>query len=306
MGLPTTTNIFTADIPKFMTKKRLLCLGYGYCAKFIHKILPKQEWNLQGTTRQEPSSEHLISLDLSSPPSPFLKKSLEKATHLLISAPPTDQGDPILRYLQEYQLQPLSCQWVGYFSTTGVYGNSDGEWIDETFPLNPSSARSRARLQAELAWQNFSQERHLSCAIMRLSGIYGPNRSAFDRLQIGKATMPYKPEHFFNRIHVEDIATQTLALMESTQSGCFNFADATPAPAHLPLEFAADLLKIPAPKRVPYDEAKTTLSKFANEFYLDNKRIKADKLIQTTGKSLRYPSYQDGLLEIFKKNRPQK
>jgi nucleoside-diphosphate-sugar epimerase len=191
-----------------------------------------------------------------------------------------------------------SLAWVGYLSTTGVYGDRDGGWVDETSELRPSGARGRRRVAAETAWLDLWRDRGVPVHIFRLAGIYGPGRSPFDALRAGTAKRIVKPGQVFSRIHVDDLASVLLSSIARPRPGAvYNVCDDEPASPADVVAHAAQLLGAPPPPLVSFDEA--ALSPMARSFYADNKRV-SNALIKTElGVRLRYPDYRAGLAAIL-------
>jgi len=226
--------------------------------------------------------------------SPELETAISGASHVLVSAPPGERGDPALRVLRAALAASPALKRVMYLSTIGVYGDHDGQWVDEESPLRPVSQRARQRLAAEEAWQAFARQKACDLGIFRLSGIYGPGRSAIDNLRAGTARRIIKPGQMFNRIHVADIAGALVAASHHEGPlGTFNLTDHEPAPPQDVVEFAALLLGLPVPPDIPFEAAE--LSEMGRSFYGENKCV-ANGLIRST---LRYrfrcPSYREGL-----------
>ncbi len=183
--------------------------------------------------------------------------------------------------------------WLGYLSTTGVYGDHNGGWVDETTPPCPDQPRSIERLAAERAWQG------MGAAVFRLPGIYGPGRSAVDRVKAGTARRIDKPGQVFSRVHVEDIAAAVLAAMAQPPAGAiYNVVDDLPASNSEVIAYACELLGVPVPSVIPWDEAAPTMSAMARSFYTENRRVRNDRLKRTLGVTLRYPTYREGLRAI--------
>lgn len=223
---------------------------------------------------------------------PALEAALARADHVLVSAGPGNQGDPSLPLLRDaLSAQASTLRWVGYLSTTGVYGDHDGAWVDETTPLTPSTKRGKARVAAEQDWQSIPD---LPLHIFRLAGIYGPGRGPFSKVRNGTARRILKPGQVFSRIHIDDIAQ---VLFASTQKprpgGIYNVCDDDPAPPQDVLSLAADLLNMPRPPAVDFDKA--DLSPMARSFYAENKRVSNGLLASELGVTLKYPSYTSGL-----------
>jgi nucleoside-diphosphate-sugar epimerase len=222
--------------------------------------------------------------------SPEILKNLASTTHLIVSIAPGDDGDPVLNTLRETitEKMPALC-WIGYLSTVGVYGDHQGKWVDETSACKPVSRRSVARLEAERAWQDLSENTGVQLAILRLSGIYGPGRNAFVNLTNGTAKRLIKKDQVFNRIHVEDIAGALWRLAEQKIGGVFNVTDNEPAPPQDVVAFAAELMGVEPPLEQPFETAQ--ISPMARSFYGENKRV-ANAKLKATGYQLRYPDYQ--------------
>jgi nucleoside-diphosphate-sugar epimerase len=187
---------------------------------------------------------------------------------------------------------------IVYLSTIGVYGDSGGAWVDETSEAHPGSARSKARLAAERAWQKFSGTR-CAVAILRLAGIYGPGRNALVNVANGTAKRLVKPGQVFNRIHVDDIAQAIDACFSHGASGIFNVADDEPGPPQDVIAFAAKLLDVPPPPEFPFDAAQKTMSPMAQSFYAENRRVRNDRLKRELGVRLMYPTYREGLRALL-------
>jgi nucleoside-diphosphate-sugar epimerase len=184
--------------------------------------------------------------------------------------------------------------WVGYLSTTGVYGDRAGGWVDEDSELRPVNARSRWRVEAERAWA----ESGLPVEIFRLAGIYGPGRSAFDRLREGRAQRIVKEGQLFSRIHVDDIAAALAASIATPRPGAvWNLADDEPAPPEDVIEHAARLLGLPVPPAIPFETAE--LTPMARSFYAESKRVSNRRLRETLGVALAHPTYREGLAAIL-------
>lgn len=231
-----------------------------------------------------------------SAPGATVRAALGEATHVVVSTPPGEAGDPVLAHHRADLLAAPRLQWLCYYSTVGVYGDFDGAWIDETAACHPLNERSRQRLLAEQHWQAFAAERGIPLLILRLAGIYGPQRSTFDRLRDGTARRVVKPGQVFNRIHVDDIGRVTALAASRRLGGTFNLADDEPAPPQDLIVYAAELAGAAPPPAVPFDEAE--LGPMARSFYADNKRISNAAIKQALGIELLYPTYREGLAAI--------
>lgn len=220
---------------------------------------------------------------------------LENATHILISIPPAgEEDDIVVQYHADTLRQMPNLKWIGYLSTTGVYGNRDGGTVIEESSLNPTSKRGSKRVAAEQKWLKLFEKDGLPVHIFRLSGIYGPGRSAIDSVLGGNARRIYKKGHAFNRIHVDDIAQVLLASMLNPQAGSiYNLADNMPAPSHEVITYACELLgRAPLPL---IDIEDADLSPMARSFYNDHKIVDNSKIKKELGVELLYPNYKEGL-----------
>jgi nucleoside-diphosphate-sugar epimerase len=232
--------------------------------------------------------------------------ALAAATHAVSTVPPDDDGDPILmRYGNELAQAP-SLRWAGYLSTTGVYGDRDGAWVDEATAPTPGSARAARRVAAEAAWARFGDR----CAVdlFRLGGIYGPGRSALDDLRAGRARRVVKPGHAFSRIHRDDIVQAVLAAMQQPRdpgARVLHLVDDEPAESAVVIEEAAKLLGVPAPPEIPYATASTTMSPMARSFWAENRKVSSRATREALGIAWRYPSYREGLRGILAEERVQ-
>lgn len=272
----------------------MFCFGVGYCARFLARDLQEADWKIGGTCRNMNKHDEVRGTGIS----PFLignlsveyKQIAEHITHILISIPPDEEGDIVLRnYLDILQDLP-NLKWIGYLSTTGVYGNTDGEWVDETSPLNPPNQRSRNRVLAEQQWRNSG----LPVNIFRLAGIYGKGRSAVDNVRANTARRINKEGQVFSRIHVSDVSNIIQSSIKSGTTGqTYNCADDAPAAQEKVVAYAAELLDIEPPELLDIDDAH--LSPIANSFYQNNRRVSNDKVKNQLGVKLLYPSYAEGL-----------
>ena len=219
--------------------------------------------------------------------------ALRHATHVLSTEPPEAAGDPVIDFVR-----PLTPQWLGYLSTTGVYGDRGGGWVDETDDPRPGQARSRYRLDAERAWQALGAALGAPVDLFRLPAIYGPERSALDQVLQGRAQCIDKPGQVFSRVHVDDIASAVLAAMSKKAGAIYNVCDDEPGAQFDVVAFACQLLGRPAPKLVPWDEAAPGMSDMARSFYAENRRVRNDRLKRELGVVLKYPNYREGLSAI--------
>jgi nucleoside-diphosphate-sugar epimerase len=224
--------------------------------------------------------------------------AIADATHLLATAAPGEAGDPVLARYEGAIRAAGKLRWIGYFSTTGIYGDQGGGWVDEDTPPAPGSARTSRRVQAEAAWRSFP----VTVDIIRLAGIYGPGRSMFDDLRAGAARRVVKPGHVFGRIHRDDIAHGVLVAMQRNAplgGQIFNFCDDEPAASADVVVEAARLLGVAPPDPVPYAEAVKTMSPLALSFWSENRKVASAKTKQRLGLTWRYPTYREGLRAIL-------
>ena len=278
----------------------LLCLGLGYTAVALARRVAANGYRVTGTSRSTGGGTadawRRLVFDGTSC-SPELTAAIATATHVLVSAPPDQQGDPILRVLAEQLADTPRLSWIGYLSTVGVYGDHGGGWVDETTPPADPGARGQRRLDAEAAWLAYGRARGRRVEVFRLPGIYGPGRSPIDQLRAGTARRIVKPGQVFNRIHVDDIALALAAAMDGPpRHEIYNLVDDEPAPADEVVTFAAGLLGVPAPPPVPF--AAVDLSPMAASFYAQSKRVSNRRMKEALVARLAYPTYREGLRAI--------
>lgn len=278
--------------------KTLLSFGHGFSARALTPHLLQDNWRVIGTTRSEEKAEKLRGEGIEALlfPGGDLGPALNMATHLLISAGPTETGDPVLSALGEQIAENASrLEWVGYLSTTGVYGDHKGGWVDETTPLAPSTRRGKWRMEAEAAWQAIPE---LPLHIFRLAGIYGPGRGPFFKVRQGTARRIIKKDQVFSRIHVEDIAQVVAASIRQPRPGAiYNLCDDDPAPPQDVIAHAATLLGLPLPPEVDFESADMT--PMARSFYAESKRVRNDRIKTELGVKLLYPDYRTGLAALL-------
>jgi nucleoside-diphosphate-sugar epimerase len=264
----------------------------GYVASAFARALRQQGWRVVGTRRYSAGDPAILSFDGRSA-SPEMRAALAGADAVLISIPPMEFGDPALAALAG--LEGFAFQegaWIGYLSTTGVYGDWGGAWVSEASPLRTRQLRSLARIAAETQWRAHGAH------IFRLAGIYGPGRSPLDRLRAGDNQRIGKPGQVFSRIHVEDIVSALLASMARPNPGqVYNLCDDAPAPPQDVITYAAQLLGLDLPPPIAFEKAQ--LSPMAASFYADNRRVSNARAKAELGWRLRYPSYREGLEALW-------
>lgn len=231
-------------------------------------------------------------------PSHAVEAAIQKATHILVSAPPDETGDAVLRHFGAALAGAGKLEWIGYLSTVGVYGDAGGAWIDETAPLRPTSERNAMRVGVEEDWLALSRESGKAVQFFRLAGIYGPHRNALVNLKRGTARRLVKPGQVFNRIHVEDIAGAVFSGLSRPDVGPFiNITDNEPAPPQDVIAYAADLLGVEPPPQIAFDEAE--LTPMARSFYGENKRVSNRLMREGLGHEPIYPTYREGIKACF-------
>lgn len=276
--------------------------GFGYTAKALASQLILDNIKVIGTSRtpyQYQTHDPLIKLIHFD--APDLENHLKRATHLLISIPPTSEMDDLvlIKYRELIKKQAPYLQWMGYLSSTSVYGDHHGDWVDENSLCIPHTPTGIARLKAEESWRLFATEHLLPLHIFRLSGIYGPGRNTLERLMAGKKYSVFKEGQVFCRIHVEDIVSTLLASIQSPNLlSTYNVSDDEPAPAHVVDVFSATLLHQEPLPLIPFLEA--PLSPMEKEFYASNRRVSNLKIKKELNLVLKYPTYREGLTDIWR------
>ena len=282
----------------------LICFGLGYSADHYLGLFGERFTHIVGTVRSAERAAslnarfdgrvHIFAFDGHSP-TPEVKTAIAQADAALVSIPQTQSGDPVLGAFGDALSNAAHLRSVVYLSTVGVYGDHAGAWVDEETPPRPDMARSRERLAAEEAWQDFGAHSRIPVAILRLAGIYGAGRNALVQIARGDARCIVKPGQVFNRIHVDDIAQAIDAALTQKASGIFNVADDEPCPPGDPLVFAAQLLGRAPPPEISFEAAAPAMSSLALSFWQDCRRVRNDKLKRELGVTLRYPTYREGL-----------
>ncbi|MFN4157163.1 MAG: SDR family oxidoreductase [Gemmobacter sp.] len=273
----------------------LLSLGHGYTAAALAARLVPQGWRVIGTTRDAARLPALAAQGVEGlvwPGTP-LAPLLRQATHVLSSIAPDAEGDPVIR-AGAATLAAARPVWAAYLSTTAVYGDHQGGWVDEDTPLTPGTARGRWRVAAEGVWGALGLPLH----VFRLAGIYGPGRGPFAKVRDGSARRIIKPGQVFSRIHVADIAAVLEASMIRPMPGrVWNVCDDDPAPPEEVIGHAAHLLGLPPPPEESWESAE--MSPMARSFYAESKRVRNDRMKRDLGVRLAYPSYREGLAALL-------
>ena len=276
--------------------KTLLVFGYGYSSSYIGRALVAKGWRVIGTTRSAEKAD-IMAAEGVEPiiwPGGDMSAAIAEASHVLMSAGPTADGDPVLNALSA-QILPAKdrLDWVGYLSTTGVYGDRGGDWVTENDALTPSTERGKWRVAAEQAWLDTGLPVH----IFRLAGIYGPGRGPFAKVRNGTARRIIKEGQVFSRIHVDDIAQTVIASINHPNPGAYNVCDNDPAPPQDVIAEAARLLGLPIPPAIPFEDADMT--PMARSFYGESKKVSNARIINELGVKLKYPDYKSGLVALL-------
>ena len=286
----------------------LVCFGLGYSAEhFVGTFgdgFERIVGTVRGAERAAVLSAHLAGrlkalVFNGTSANPDVASAIGHADCALVSVPPNENGDPVLAAFGDALAHARHLRTIVYLSTVGVYGDHAGEWVDETTPPRPGSARGRARLDAERAWQRLGARCDAAVATLRLAGIYGPGQNALVEIKQGNARRVVKPGQVFNRIHVADISQAIDAAFARKVGGIFNVADDEPSAPSDPLAFAAQLLGRDPPPEVPFEEAAPLLSPMALSFWQECRRVRNDRLKRELGVSLLYPTYREGLRALF-------
>lgn len=275
---------------------KLLIFGYGYTSKALVQALP-DGWQVTATTR---TAEKAATMEHATPrlfPGDDLTRDIAEATHILISAGPQDGRDPVLADLRD-AFTTAKPKWLGYLSTTGVYGDHNGGWVTEDTPLTTVTERGLARVTTEREWMDLHRTHGLPVHIFRLAGIYGLGRGPFSKVRGGTARRIIKDGQVFSRTHVEDIAQVLLASMAAPAPGtAYNVCDDDPAPPQDVIAHAAELLGLPIPPAIPFEEAE--MSPMGRSFYAESKRVDNTRIKDELGVRLRYPDYRAGLAQLL-------
>ena len=278
---------------------KVLVLGGGYCGGHVTRLLRALGTTVRCSRRSLSSPGADLIFDSTAGLIPT-SSDLDGITHVLSTIPPTAEGhDPVLTQLGS-QLQERSLTWVGYLSTTGVYGDQQGRWVSEDDPANPGQPRSQRRYACEQAWLDSG----LPVQILRLPGIYGPGRSVLDSLRAGKARRILKADQVFCRIHVDDIAGACLHLMHQATAGQWpaivNVSDDCPTAPQDLLQYGAALLNYKLPKEEPFELASRSMSAMARSFWSENRRVRNSLLCQQLGYALLHPDFKAGLQDCLR------
>jgi len=281
---------------------RLFVFGLGYVGEAFASALKARGWEIAATARSPRQAETLRAEGIT-PVDPAdrgaMAQALIGAKAILVTAPPGPDGCPALESIVPALAQAQAFpDWIGYLSTTGVYGDFEGRWVFETSPLKAQSVEGARRVGAERDWQEVGRGMGLTVTIFRLPGIYGPGRSALDRLRAGEGRRIVKPGQVFSRIHVDDIVSGLVASLDRPRAGgVYNLVDDEPAPPQDVMEHAAKLLGVPVPPDLPFNEL--GLSPATRRFYAENKRVSNARAKAELGWRPKHPTYREGLAAIL-------
>lgn len=285
-------------------RPHLFCFGMGFSARALAERMKTQGWKVSGTCRSLSKLEALNSAGIAghffdgATPMVNAGDMMRDVTHILLSIPPDTDGDPVLRLHGRNIMAIPNLQWLGYLSTTGVYGDRQGGWVDEATPPAPTTSRGEKRLMAETGWLDLWEKRQLPVHILRLASIYGPGRNQLETVLAGDARRIIKQDQVFSRIHRDDIVSVLLASMAKPRpGGIYNLCDDEAAPPQDVIAYVAGLLNKPAPPAVAFAQA--ALSPMAQSFYAENKRVRNDLIKTELGVKLAYPTYREGLKALL-------
>lgn len=280
----------------------LLCFGLGFSARIFAQRLAARGWTITATSRSEDGAARIRAQGYAAfifdGTKPLPGSAFDGVTHILVSAPPGAEGDPVLRqHADDLAARATQFRWVAYLSTTGVYGDHGGGLVTEDTPLTPNTERGHKRLEAETQWLALWRATQLPVHIFRLAGIYGPGRNQLLSLRDGTAKRVIREGQIFSRIHVEDIANVLEASIARPHPGrAYNVCDDEASPPQDVVAFGAELLGLPVPPAIPFEEA--DLSPMARSFYADSKRVSNARIRGELGVALSYPTYREGLSAI--------
>lgn len=282
----------------------LLCFGLGFSASVLAARLKRQGWAISATSRSESGAARINALGyrglVFDGTAPLADRDFDGVTHVVVSAPPGDDGDPVLRvHAADFARRAGQFHWAAYLSTTGVYGDRGGGLVTEDTPLTPNTERGAKRVMAETQWLALWRDHALPVHLFRLAGIYGPGRNQLMSLRDSSAKRIIKAGQVFSRIHVEDIATVLEASMAHPHPGrAYNVCDDEASPPQDVVEYGAKLLDLPVPPPIPFENAE--MSPMARSFYADSKRVSNARITSELGVRLKFPTYREGLEDLAK------
>ena len=291
-----------------MSKTKIFCFGFGQVAEsFINKLInEKKDFDLSVTSRQETHQIEFNNIKINSyhfTDNKFddsIKKKIEEADYILVSIPPIDGKDIVANYLDTNLEKIINCKWITYLSATSVYGDHKGDWVNEDSATQPTSDNGISRLEAEKNWKSLSNKKNYPLQIFRLAGIYSNEFNILKRLKTGKVQIVDKKNHFFSRIHVEDIANILFKSLDNFENNeIYNICDDKPASQIEVAGYGAKLLKLDKPNSVKLESVE---SEMLRNFYKDSKKVDNKKMKKFFNYKLKYPTYVEGLNYIFNNN----
>ena len=288
-----------------MTSRTLLVFGLGFSARVLVDRLRPTGWTVRATARSAEKVAALradgIDAFIFDGTAPIVDKAgaFDGVSHLLLSVPPGADGDPVLEHHGgDIAAMAGDIAWAGYLSTTGVYGDRAGGWVDETSELTPATERGRRRVEAEAGWCRLWREAGLPIHLFRLAGIYGPGRNALESVRSGRARRVVKQGQVFSRTHVADIATVLEAsIARPNPAAAYNVCDDDPAPPQDVVTHACELLGVDPPPEIPFEDAE--MSEMGRSFYAESKRVSNRRIKEELGVTLAYPDYRAGLAALL-------
>ena len=281
-----------------MTERMMVVAGLGYAGAAIAAEAVAAGFRVTGTARDPAAARAPAGVAVVA----FAEASaaIRAATHLVVTAAPEDAGDPVLAAHAAAIAAAPGLGWIGYLSTTGVYGDRGGAEVDEATSPAPGQPRSIRRLAAEEAWRAAAAARGAALDIFRVGGIYGPGRSSFDELRAGTARRVVKPDHSFSRIHRDDIALAVVAgALRPGSVRVLHLVDDEPAPSADVVAEAARLLGLDSPPAMPFEDARARMSPMALSFWAENRRVANAVTKAALGIAWRCPTYREGLRRIL-------
>ena len=288
-----------------MSKIKVFCFGFGQVAEsFINKLInEKKDFDLSITSRQETNQIEFNNIKINSYQftndkfDSLMKKKIVEADYILVSIPPVDGKDIVANFLDKNLKKIANCKWITYLSATSVYGDHKGDWVNENSITQPTSVNGISRLEAENKWKSLANKNNYPLQIFRLAGVYSKEFNILKRLKNGKAQIIDKKNHFFSRIHVEDIANILFKSLDNFKNNeIYNICDDKPAPQMEVAAYGAKLLKQDKPNSVRLEEIE---SEMLQNFYKDSKKVDNKKMKAFFRYNLKYPTYEEGLTYIF-------
>ena len=288
-----------------MSKIKIFCFGFGQVAEsFVNKLIDEKiNFELSITSRQETHQKEISDLKITSYKfnndkfDNFIIKKLEEANHILVSIPPIDGKDIVANFISKNLKNSANFKWITYLSATSVYGDHKGNWVNENSITKPTSPTGLSRLEAENTWKSLSNKNNYPLQIFRLAGIYSNEFNILKRLQSGKLQIIDKKNHFFSRIHVEDIANILFKSLEKFKTNeIYNICDDKPTSQSEVAAYGAKLLKIDKPNPVKLEEINNEMLQY---FYKDSKKVDNKKMKAFFNYNLKFPTYEEGLNYIF-------